>query len=181
LIPPIEDRHQERTPTVRPLTRQETRDAFRNTTAHERKVLRLPGAFDSLAWDRLDYLGWRDPRSPLRAYLVALVDDEPHGVLLRQSATRNELANRAVMCALCRFTRRFNEVALFSAARPGDDRRGSLDTLGIYVCTDLDCHTSVHSTPLPGPLDPPAEEIVRARRDGLRARTGAFVRSVVMQ
>lgn len=166
---------------MRPLTRQETRDAFGNTTAHERKVLRLPGTFDAIVWDRRDYLGWRDPRSPLRAYLVALVDDEAHGVLLRQSATRNELAHRAVMCALCRFTRRFNEVALFSAARPGDGRRGSLDTLGIYVCTDLDCHVSVHSPPSPGPLDPPADEIVSARRDGLRSRTGAFVRSVVMQ
>ncbi|MHA7134335.1 FBP domain-containing protein [Oerskovia turbata] len=101
----------------------------------------LPSTFDALAWDRPDYLGWRDPCSPLRVYLVAL----------------------------------------FSAARPGSDRRGSLDTLGIYVCVDLDCHTSVHSTPMPGPLDPPADEIVRGRRDGLRDRTSAFVRSVVMQ
>lgn len=166
---------------MRPLTRQETRHAFRNTTTQETKALRLPATFDSLDWSRLDYLGWRDPRSPLRAYLVALVDEVPHGVMLRQSATRNELASRAVMCALCRFTRRFNEVALFSAARAGADKRARLDTLGIYVCVDLDCHTNVHSTPLPGPLDPPAAQIVASRRDGLRARTSAFVRSVVMQ
>ena len=85
---------------MRPLTRQETRHAFRNTTTQETKALRLPATFDTLDWSRLDYLGWRDPRSPLRAYLVALVDDVPHGVMLRQSATRNELASRAVMCVL---------------------------------------------------------------------------------
>jgi hypothetical protein len=159
------------------MTRDEVRGAIANLDPAESKV-RLPAWFDRVAWDKLDYLGWRDPRAPMRAYLVTDIDGTASGVVLRQSPSRAEHDRRAVMCALCQFMRRFNEVALFAAPRPSTDKRQRLSTLGILLCTDLDCATKVHSAPVTGPLDPPVDEIIQARREGLRARTVAFLRSV---
>ena len=39
-----------------------------------------------LDWNRLDYLGWRDRKAPLAAYVVLELDGEPTGVLLRADA-----------------------------------------------------------------------------------------------
>ncbi|RGC68623.1 hypothetical protein C5N14_12700 [Micromonospora sp. MW-13] len=162
---------------MRAMSRDEVRGAIANLDAVGSKV-RLPAWFDEVAWDKLDYLGWRDPRAPLRAYLVTDIDGTASGALLRQSPSRAELGGRAVMCSLCHFMRRFNEVALFTAPRPSADKRQRLSTLGILVCTDLDCVTKVHSAPVLGPLDPPVDEIIQARREGLRVRTVSFLRSV---
>ncbi|MGN6241067.1 MAG: FBP domain-containing protein [Cellulosimicrobium cellulans] len=160
---------------MRPLSRAEARAAIVNTDPSEGKV-RLPAHFDALRWADLDYLGWRDPRAPQRAFLVAEgLDGRVLGAVLRQSPSHAETGGRAVMCALCRFTRRFNEVALFAAPRPSFDKRRRLSTVGILVCTDLDCGRNVLAAPVRGPLDPPAEEVVRARRAGLRTRTLAFL------
>jgi hypothetical protein len=160
---------------VRPLSRAEARSAIVNTEPSEGRI-RLPAGFDALRWDDLDYLGWRDPRAPQRAFLVAEgADGRALGAVLRQSPSHAETGGRAVMCALCHFTRRFNEVALFAAPRPSSDKRRRLSTVGILVCTDLDCGRNVLATPVRGPLDPPAEEVVRARRAGLRTRTLAFL------
>lgn len=162
---------------MRPLSRAEARAAVTNTDPTGDRV-RLPGHFDEIRWDDIEFLGWRDPRAPQRAYLVADDDGRALGVVLRQSPSHAEVGARAVMCALCRFTRRFNEVALFSAPRPSRDRRRRLSSVGILVCTDLDCADNVRTVPARGPLDPPADEIVRARREGLRTRTVAFLRTV---
>ncbi|WP_229403298.1 FBP domain-containing protein [Micromonospora okii] len=159
------------------MSRDEVRGAIANREPVGSRV-RLPSWFDEIAWDKLDYLGWRDPRAPMRAYLVADVDGVATGLLLRQNPNQAELGGRSVMCSLCHFMRRFNEVALFAAPRPSADKRQRLSTLGILVCTDLDCATKVHSTPLLGPYDPPLDEIIQSRREGLRARTVAFLRSV---
>src|SRR5690606_4648277 len=82
------------------------------------------------------------------------------------------------MCALCRFSRRFNEVALFAAHRPSRDPRKRLSSVGLLLCTDLDCHRNVRTVRSGGPIDPPPGEVVRARREGLRARTVAFLHTL---
>lgn len=162
---------------MRPLTRAEVRAAIVNLDPAQKKV-HLPTWFDEVHWRRIDYLGWRDLRAPMRVYLVADVDDEAFGVMLQQNPNQAVLGSRAVMCDLCRFTRRFNEVSLFTAQRPSKDKRQRLSKLGLHVCTDLDCSVNVHSKPIVGPLDPPAEETIERRRQGLRERTAAFLRSV---
>jgi len=162
---------------VRALTRAEARAAIVNVDPAEGKV-RLPGHFDDLRWEELDYLGWRDPRAPSRAFLVADVDGRAVGALLRQSPSHAEVGSRAVMCALCRFSRRFNEVALFAAHRPSRDPRKRLSSVGLLLCTDLDCHRNVRTVRSGGPIDPPPDEVVRARREGLRARTVAFLHTL---
>lgn len=158
------------------MTRAEVRASIVNLDPMQRRV-HLPTNFDEVRWHRIDYFGWRDLRAPMRVYLVADVEGEAVGVMLRQSPNHAALSSRAVMCDLCRFARRFNEVSLFTAPRPSRDKRQRLSTLGIHVCTDLDCSVNVHSKPIVGPLDPPAEETIERRRQGLRDRTIAFVRS----
>lgn len=162
---------------MRPLTRDEVRRCVMNLYPATARV-RLPAWFDDTRWERIDYLGWRDTRAYQRAYLVADVDGEAAGVVLRQNPSQPALASRAVMCDLCRFTRRFNEVSLFTAPRASPDKRRRLSTVGLLLCTDLDCVRHVHRTPTTGPHDPPPEQIIENRRSGLRARTIDFLRSV---
>jgi len=157
---------------VRALTRAEARAAIVNVDPAEGKV-RLPGHFDDLRWEELDYLGWRDPRAPSRAFLVADVDGRAVGALLRQSPSHAEVGSRAVMCALCRFSRRFNEVALFAAHRPSRDPRKRLSSVGLLLCTDLDCHRNVRTVRSGGPIDPPAR---RGRASSSGGPAGAYRR-----
>ena len=59
---------------------------------------------------------------------------------------------------------------------PGDDAtsRGN----GLLLCTDLDCAVKMHTKPIRHAFDPPVDEIIAARRESMRSRTIAFIRSV---
>ncbi|MBF6160586.1 FBP domain-containing protein [Nocardia cyriacigeorgica] len=162
---------------MRAMTRAEVRSAIVNLDPTQKKV-HLPVWFDEVQWHRIDYLGWRDLRAPMRVYLVADVDDRATGILLRQHPNQGDLGSRAMMCDLCRFSRRFNEVSLFTAQRPSRDKRQRLSTVGLHLCTDLDCSANVQSKPIVGPFAPPVEETIGRRREGLRERTTTFLRSV---
>ncbi|WTZ61214.1 FBP domain-containing protein [Streptomyces sp. NBC_01387] len=159
------------------MTREEVRGAIVNLDPTEKRV-RLPAWFDDVRWHRIDYLGWRDLRAPKRAYLVTEADGQALGVLLRQAPNDAAHGSRAMMCDLCRSTRRFNEVSLFTAQRPSRDKRERLNELGLLLRTDLDCAVKMHTKPIRQGFDRPIDEIIGARREGLRSRTIAFIRSV---
>jgi hypothetical protein len=55
---------------VEPVSAAEIRGGFVNSTKSLVKAMTLPRDFDELPWESLDYLGWRDPKAPARAYLV---------------------------------------------------------------------------------------------------------------
>jgi hypothetical protein len=55
---------------VRALTEQQVRRSFVNCSQGEAKGLALPKDFGTLDWAELELLGWRDPKAPLRGYLV---------------------------------------------------------------------------------------------------------------
>ncbi|MYQ52283.1 FBP C-terminal treble-clef zinc-finger [Streptomyces sp. AmelKG-A3] len=162
---------------MRPMTREEVRGAIVNLDPAAKRV-RLPVWFDDVRWRRIDYLGWRDLRSPKLAYLVTEADGQAWGVLLRQAPNEAALASRALMCDLCRSSRRFNEVSLFTARRPSRDKRERLNALGLLVCTDLDCAVKVNAKLARQGFDLPVGDHVQASREGLRSRTIAFIRSV---
>ena len=46
------------------LTEKEIRASFINASVRERTSATLPVGFADLEWDRLDFLGWRDPKLP---------------------------------------------------------------------------------------------------------------------
>jgi hypothetical protein len=159
------------------MTREEIRGCLVNPDPAEKK-LRLPAWFDDVRWDRIDYLGWRDLRAPQRAYLVTEAAGQPLGVLLRQAPNDAALGSRAVMCDLCRSSRRFNEVSLFTARRPSRDKRQRLNAVGILLCTDLDCAVKINAKPLRGPHFLERGDHLEERREGLRSRAITFIRSV---
>ena len=55
---------------VDPLTETQARNAFVNLSKGETSRVNLP-ELAVQPWEDLDYLGWRDPKAPQRAYLVA--------------------------------------------------------------------------------------------------------------
>ncbi|MER7024744.1 MULTISPECIES: FBP domain-containing protein [Streptomyces] len=159
------------------MTREEVRGAIVNPDPAAKRV-RLPVWFDDVRWHQIDYLGWRDLRAPQLAYLVTEADGQAWGALLRQAQNRATPGSRAVMCDLCRSSRRFNEVSLFTARRPSRDKRERLNARGLLLCTDLDCAVKVNTEPVRQGSGPEAGDRVEERREGLRSRTIAFIRSV---
>jgi hypothetical protein len=119
-----------------PLTEQDIRASFVNCSKGEAKRLGLPR--DDPAWGDLDFLGWRDPKAPQRAYLVAERDAGLVGVVLRVATGAARGFTARSMCSLCLTTHTSGGVALMTAPRTGEAGRSG-DSVGTYVCGDLDC------------------------------------------
>jgi hypothetical protein len=51
-----------------------SRAAFVNSSKGEANRASIPRNLSEQPWEDLDFLGWRDPQSPERAYLAAEVD-----------------------------------------------------------------------------------------------------------
>jgi FBP C-terminal treble-clef zinc-finger len=121
---------------VKPLTEQEIRAAFVNCTKGEAKRLPVPRDLAGRPWDDLDYLGWRDPQAPGRAYLVADLDGRPAAVALRCPRPGSGQMRR-VMCSMC-LTSHVGGVSLMVAPKAGKARQRG-DSVGAYICSDLSC------------------------------------------
>lgn len=123
---------------MKPLTERDVRSSFVNCSKGEAKRLHLPRDFDELPWDDLDFLGWRDPGAPERAYLVAEHDDGLVGIALRANSGASRGFTTRSMCSLCLTTRTGGGVALMTARRTGEEGRQG-NSVGQYMCTDLAC------------------------------------------
>jgi hypothetical protein len=117
-----------------PISEREIRASFVNCTKGETKRLAIPRDLDARPWDDLDFLGWQDPSSPGRAYLVAEHGDRLVGVALRRATAHAGHARRS-MCSLCLTTHTGDGVSLMTARRTG----GNGNSVGAYICTDLAC------------------------------------------
>ncbi|MGW5365185.1 FBP domain-containing protein [Actinopolymorpha pittospori] len=123
---------------MRHLTEAEIRTSFVNCSKGEAKRLAVPRDLEERPWDDLDFLGWRDPGAPERAYLVAEHDGDLLGLTLRAvKATVRGFTSRS-MCSLCLTTHAGGGVALMTARRTGEAGRQG-NTVGQYLCTDLGC------------------------------------------
>ncbi|MEU0426386.1 FBP domain-containing protein [Streptomyces canus] len=121
---------------MEPLTEQEIRAAFVNCTKGEAKRLSVPRDLAERPWEDLDYLGWRDPQAPDRAYLVAVLDGRPTALALRGSAAGSWQTRRS-MCSLC-LTTHSGGVSLMVAPRAGKAGQQG-NSVGAYMCDDLAC------------------------------------------
>ncbi|SEK43654.1 FBP C-terminal treble-clef zinc-finger [Blastococcus sp. DSM 46786] len=159
-----------------PLSETEVRRSFVNCSRGEAKTLTLPRDFDELDWSRQVVLGWRDPKAPLRGYLVAQVDDEAVGIAVR--AAESSMSGRtAAMCLLCQTAQPGDAVSLFTARRTGDAGRNG-NTVGTYICADLRCSTRVRTEIPPWLRDRDPAEVVAERSLELRERVRGFLDSV---
>jgi hypothetical protein len=124
---------------MRPITERDIRTSFVNCSKGEAKRLGLPKDLADHPWDELDFLGWRDPGAPERAYLVAEHDGRLVGIALRATSGGGSrgFTSRS-MCSLCLTTHTGGGVALMTARRTGEAGRQG-NSVGQYLCTDLAC------------------------------------------
>lgn len=162
------------------LTEAEVRGCFVNCTKGEAERINLPGPLDEFYWEQLDFLGWRDPKAELRAYLVVPRASGPVGIVLRRPQQRGGRGlMRSSMCSICLTVHAASGVTHFVAAKAGAAGRAG-NSVGNYICADLQCSRYVRgtlrseaATAMEESLDP-AEKILR-----LRARLEGFTRSVL--
>ncbi|RKE23263.1 FBP domain-containing protein [Streptomyces sp. TLI_171] len=121
---------------MRELTDPEIRAAFLNCSKGEAKRLNLPRDLAEQPWSELDFLGWRDPQAPDRAYLVTELGDGPEAVVLRSSSGASWQPRRSI-CSLC-VTTHTGGVSLLVAPLAGPAGRQG-NSVGAYMCSDLAC------------------------------------------
>ncbi|KES04918.1 hypothetical protein BU52_23035 [Streptomyces toyocaensis] len=121
---------------MKPLTEPEIRNAFVNCTKGEAKRLYVPRELSGEPWSDLDFLGWRDPRAPDRAYLVAELNGPPVGIQLRSSGAGSWQTRRS-MCSVC-VTTHTGGVSLMVAPKAGKAGQQG-NSVGTYICSDLAC------------------------------------------
>lgn len=131
-----------------PLTEQQIRASFVNCSKGEAKRLPVPRDLSDRPWERLDFLGWRDPQSRTRGYLVAERDGGPVGIVLR-STDGSAGRPRKNLCSLCLTPHPPGGVALMVAPRAGKAGQNG-DSVGDYVCADLQCSAYVRGRRVPG-------------------------------
>lgn len=161
---------------MKPLSPSEIRASFVNATLGETERIPMPGLHEVM-WEDREYLGWRDPQSHQRGYLVFWRGDVPVGILLRASEF-NLQPGIAAMCSLCRITQPSDQVTLFSAPRAGQAGRDG-NTVGTYICDDLSCSHIIRILPPASDMQPSPEQMLASRRETLLERIEAFSASVM--
>ncbi|MEU6147850.1 FBP domain-containing protein [Streptomyces sp. NPDC047081] len=121
---------------MEPLTEQEIRAAFVNCSKGEAKRLNIPRDLAEQPWADLDYLGWRDPQAPDRAYLVIALDGRPRALFMRASNAGSWQTRRS-MCSMC-LTTHSGGVSLMVAPKAGKAGQQG-NSVGAYICSDLAC------------------------------------------
>jgi FBP C-terminal treble-clef zinc-finger len=162
---------------VRPISEPQLRRSFVNCSRGEASGATLPRDFDETPWHDLVVLGWRDPRAPLRGYLVVERDGTPVGVAVRAADTRMSSA-RAAMCLLCQTPRTAADVSLFTARRAGAAGRDG-NTVGQYICADLGCARRARTDVPPWLRDRHPEEVAAERTADLERRVHGFLDAVL--
>jgi hypothetical protein len=134
---------------MKPVTERDIRASFVNCTKGEAKRLAVPRNLAAQPWNDLDFLGWRDPAAPDRAYLVTESGDGFVGVALRRATPRAGHVRRT-MCSLCLTTHPGDGVSLMTARKAG--RAGQLgNSVGAYLCSDLACSLYLRGKKAAGP------------------------------
>jgi hypothetical protein len=159
---------------MRPLTEKDIRSSVVNASLRERNAIIPPLDLAELAWEKLDYLGWRDPKAPTVGYVVTRLDDEPVGVLLRQSGDR---PGARAQCSWCEDVTLPNDVVLFSARRSGRAGRNG-DTVATLACANFECSRNVRVLPPSAYLGFDREAARLHRIEVLRTRVESFVRDL---
>jgi hypothetical protein len=120
-----------------PLGQEEIRASFVNCTRGEAKGVTLPARPEEIPWEQREFLGWRDPKAPARAYLVLPHGGEVVGLALR-AAPPPKSRLRSNTCGFCTTTHGLADITLFSGKRAGKAGRDG-NTLGTYACGNLAC------------------------------------------
>lgn len=133
---------------MEPLAESDIRASFVNCSKGEARRLNVPAGLAELPWADLDFLGWRDPGAPDRAYLVAPRADGPLGVTLRRPQNIRRTFTKTTVCSLCLTGHGGSGVSLLAARRAGAAGRQG-NTVGAYICADLACSLYIRGKKTP--------------------------------
>lgn len=156
------------------LTEDDIRGSIVNGSTDDLRVMTLPGSFLLAEWDHLDFYAWRDPKSRGRGYMIAEIDGEARGIVLR--AADGHSRARSAMCNICHTMQPGDQVTMFTARRAGEAGEHG-DSVGTYICADLSCHENVRLAPPLAPSE--VRGSVDLRIDGTARRATAFVARVL--
>lgn len=161
------------------LTDAAIRGAFINTTKRETRDAILPD-LDTIEWDQIDLLGWRDRKKDNTGYAVVELDGTPVGV--RFTTARLPGARRKALCSWCQDVIVSDDVTMYVARRGGAAGRKG-DTIGTLICSDFGCSRNVRRKPTLTEVGSADEQdrrsLIAQRIDGLRERSAGFVRQVL--
>ena len=157
------------------LTADAVRRSMINCSKGDAKRMTLADDVVGTDLEEVEFVGWRDPRMPQRAYLVSLHEGAVTGVLLRPAA--GDGPRRTAMCALCRTTRSGGDVTLFTAPRAGASGRDG-NTVGTYICDDLACPATTRLEKATPSIMPDLSHPLDERVAGLRVRLDTFLASI---
>lgn len=135
---------------MQPVTEPAIRASFINCSKGEAKRLNVPRDLGERPWAELDYLGWSDPQSPDRNYLVAEREEGLVGVVLRAAsgAGASAQARRPGMCSICLTPQGGGGVLLMTAPKAGAAGRQG-NSVGTLMCADLACSLYVRGRKKP--------------------------------
>ncbi|WP_061293934.1 FBP domain-containing protein [Herbidospora cretacea] len=119
-----------------PLTPGQIRGSFVNLSRRQAKELSVP-PLEEVEWDCLDFFAWRHGRAADRSYLVAEHEGRLVSLALRTTEKKG-LTPRSGMCGVCCTVQEGGNFGLFVATRAGASGRAG-NSVGIYLCGDLDC------------------------------------------
>jgi len=160
---------------VRAVSEADLRESFVNCSKGDRARLALPGVLGDIDFEQLDFLGWRDPKAPERAYIVTETDTGLVGIVLRAAPKSARSLSRSSMCSVCLTPHASSGVALLSAPLAGASGRNG-NSAGIYMCANLQCSRYVRGTLKSEAIMPMAETIdLAAKIERLHQRLAAFV------
>ncbi len=157
---------------MNPITEHDIRASFVNCSKGDAKRLHLPRELSVLPWDDLDFLGWSDPSFAGRCYVVVPHRDRLVGVAMRYQPGGS---GRAQMCTICLTTHTGHGVSLMTAAKSGEAGRQG-NSIGTYMCTDLDCSLYARGKKRPALGARYREDLTTEQKsDRVLANIGAFV------
>ena len=159
------------------LTEEQVRRSSVNCSRSKTEGMTPPRTFAATPWEELVVLGWRDPRAPLRGYLVVERDGRPVGVAVRAADTRMS-SGTPEMCLLCQTAQAGSDVSLFTARRAGEAGRSG-NTVGTYICADLACAVRARSEIPPWLRERDPEEVAAERTAELEQRVHGFLDAVL--
>ncbi|MFI0942614.1 FBP domain-containing protein [Streptomyces sp. NPDC021020] len=164
-----------------PLTDAELRASFVNCTKGEAGRINLPRDLSALPWADLDYVGWRDPGAPDRAYLVAPASapgGKAVGLTLRIAPGARRNLMRSSLCGLCLTGHSGGGVDLLAAPLAGPAGRQG-NTVALYMCADLACSLYIRGKKTSALVRPMEETLTLEQRiDRTRRNLDAFLAKV---
>ncbi|MBT1003540.1 FBP domain-containing protein [Paenarthrobacter sp. DKR-5] len=158
------------------ISAQQIRSSFINASRSEAARLNLPKNFDTLDWEALDFLGWRDEKMPLRGYLIIPDGGALTGIMLR-APEGGAKKNRSVLCEICRDVFSKEDVLLWVARRAGKPGRDG-NTVGTLICAGFECSANARVEPPANGIHPDPAEVVKRQILGVQSRSQLFLNRV---